>query len=82
MPVAICGDDKASVRPNSEVSKIHREIITSLEAKLSTKGKDADSRRVIFFCEDSVICHYNEPIGWTFTYVDVIKGRLLTTMAR
>jgi len=82
LPTAICGDDVTSIRPHRRFSATHRRIITDTQMVLSTKGKDSDSLRVIFFCEDSVIVSRDTDGKWKFTYIDVIKGRLLTRMAR
>jgi len=74
-PLAICGDDVASVRRTLKRIHVFKHIVSCVGMKLS--WKDGISRRLLIFCEEHV-CVF----GKEFTYIDVIKSRLLTTMAR
>nr|WPR16649.1 MAG: RNA-dependent RNA polymerase [Streptophyte associated narna-like virus 18] len=74
-PVAICGDDVASVRRSLTRIKVFKHIVKCVGMKLS--WKDGISRRLLIFCEEHIIAQNKE-----FIYIDVIKSRLLTTMAR
>jgi hypothetical protein len=74
-PVAICGDDVASVRRKLNKILVFKHIVKCVGMKLS--WKDGISRRLLIFCEEHVTM-FNKK----YTYIDVIKSRLLTTMAR
>jgi hypothetical protein len=73
--VAICGDDVASVRHSLLRIKQFKRVVHSVGMKLS--WKDGVSRRLLIFCEEHICVQKNK-----FIYIDVIKSRLLTTMAR
>nr|WEC89324.1 RNA-dependent RNA polymerase [Colletotrichum curcumae narnavirus 1] len=78
-PTAICGDDVASVRRDLRQVKLFKQ--TTLAMGLKFSWKDAVSRRVMIFCEDHILL-VKEGKRTRFEYVDVIKSRLLTSMAR
>jgi hypothetical protein len=75
-PLCICGDDVAALRNNLEIILRFKQTVAAYGMKLS--WKDGISRRVLIFCEDHVLLDENGK----FVYLDVIKSRLLTTMAR
>lgn len=74
-PVAICGDDVAAVRRSRNRITVFKHIVKCVGMKLS--WKDGISRRLLIFCEEHVTVFNKQ-----FTYIDVVKSRLLTTMAR
>jgi len=75
-PLAICGDDVASLREDVEHIKMFKSVVSDVGMKLSYK--DGISSRVLVFCEDHVLRDEKGKI----LYIDVIKSRLLTTMCR
>jgi hypothetical protein len=75
-PIAICGDDFASIRGDLKKILLFKLITASVGMKLSYK--DGVSRRVLIFCEDHILVTKERK----FLYVDVVKSRLLTTMCR
>nr|WPR16651.1 MAG: RNA-dependent RNA polymerase [Streptophyte associated narna-like virus 24] len=74
-PVAICGDDVAALRRTLTRIQMFKHVVACCGMKLS--WKDGVSRRLLIFCEEHVTVFNKQ-----FTYIDVIKSRLLTTMAR
>jgi len=76
---AITGDDVVSLRTEKAVRTFRRIVIDS--GMVLSPGKDGDSKRLMIFCEDHVLINY-EHLYMKFTYIDVIKCRLLTTMGR
>jgi len=75
-PVGVCGDDLIALRRSLERSLIFKEIALRYGFRLS--WKDAISQRIGIFCEDHMILDNNGKL----LYIDVVKSRLLTPMAR
>jgi hypothetical protein len=74
-PSCICGDDFAALRTSLLRILIFKE--TATRAGMVLSWKDQVSKRVLIFCEDHVLIRNKKPV-----YVDVVKSRLLTGMAR
>jgi len=79
-PCAITGDDLTAVRTCEARVHLFNKVATDAGMVLS-KGKDYMSSRILVFCEDHIIMVKSEN-RTIYTYVDVVKSRLLTTMAR
>nr|URN70570.1 RNA-dependent RNA polymerase [Diplodia seriata narnavirus 1] len=78
-PICICGDDVASLRSCLKRILLFKEVATDLGWVFS--WKDCVSRKVMIFCEDHALL-IGKGKHLKMVYIDVIKSRLLTTMAR
>jgi hypothetical protein len=76
-PTCICGDDVAAIRRSVRQSLLFKEVANDIGMVFS--WKDGLSKRVLIFCEDHAILSESSR---EVLYIDVIKSRLLTTMAR